>query len=158
MLLFSPWLENAEIVLFLTVSGVLFLFVFISYFASSMAAHVRENTTYLATLTTVCNYVHFLLAGTFGLFDDSFRRQLISPPALTPQLAFVSGSGIVESRDLQQQLSGSGCLCPIALSPDEPDAPTENEFLAGYNSAVKRLNEEGTLQSVGGVSDIESCE
>ena len=90
------------------------------------------------------------------MFDDSFRRQLISSPALAPKLAFLSGSGIVESRHLQQQLSG--CLCPIALSPDEPDAPTENEFLAGYNSAVKRLSEEGTLRSVGGVSDIESCE
>jgi len=88
-------------------------------------------------------------SGTFDLFDQGFRRSLLQQSFLKPRFDF-------QGRKLQNPPS-SECICPIELEPIEADAPTEDEFLAGYSTAVTQLNEEGIVTSVTGVKGIEAC-
>ena len=87
--------------------------------------------------------------GAFALFDDSFRRALASSSSLSGK-SFSRGG-----RKLQLQEEVPGCVCPIDLDPIEPDAPSEEEFLGGFDEAVRSLNEEGAISSVAGVAGIE---
>jgi Fe-S cluster biogenesis protein NfuA len=77
-------------------------------------------------------------SGTFGLFDDAFRRTLRQDTPFR--------------RRIQSQ--NSGCLCPIDTDPVLPSAPTEEEFLTEYNTDVVALSTAGVLVNVKGVSDI----
>lgn len=116
---------------------------------------LKKPTTALFSVVGECRNCPVTEAGTFALFDDSIRRSLMSSEAFRKHHVFISADSNIDPRHLQSKLSG--CLCPSNLSPDEPDAPTEDEFVVGYDSAVRQLNQEG-LVSVSGVSDIESCE
>ena len=109
---------------------------------SSTADVSTSSDAALFQVVAECRDCQVTDAGTFQLFDDSFRRALGKLRTPSP------GVG----RQLQSQ--ASGCTCPINSEPTKPDAPTQEEFRVGYNNAVTELSEQGTLVNVKGVSDI----
>lgn len=97
-----------------------------------------ERTRYvgatLFSITGSCRNCPVSTSGTFNLFDDTFRRALLSSPSKRQ-------SRSTDSLGDQLQI-GDSCVCPVGREPEVDQGPSASEFESVFIEELAELEEE----------------
>jgi len=94
----------------------------------------------LFTITGICRDCPVTMAGSFNLFDDSFRRRR----------SLLPNKPIVIRRQLtnDSSIDSNACVCPVGAQPSIENGVSSLDFEAAFIDELKELSEESKTESI----------